>query len=101
MPIRIYNSPVFSACYSPVDEVISTLSEAMKKTQAKLDAETDEAKKLMFTKTINRANVASENLSKMKNNPQDLSAEKIAVSSRYKQSTIVLFLFILIAIFFM
>ena len=73
----IYNSPVFSAWYSPVDEVISTLSEAMKKTQAKLDAETDEAKKLMFTKTINRADVASENLSKMKNNPQDLSAEKM------------------------
>ena len=65
---------------SALDEVLSTVTEALKKTQSKLDAETDDAKKLMYTKTIARANAALEKLNEMKNNALQSTAEKIAVS---------------------
>ena len=64
---------------SALDEVLSTVTEALKKTQAKLDAETDDAKKLMYTKTIARANAALEKLNEMKNNALQSPAEEIAV----------------------
>lgn len=64
---------------SALDEVLSTVTEALKKTQSKLDAETDDAKKLMYTKTIARANAALEKLNEMKNNALQSPAEEIAV----------------------
>ena len=67
---------------SALDEVLSTVTEALKKTQAKLDAETDDAKKLMYTKTIARANAALEKLNEMKNNATQSPAEIISVGGR-------------------
>ena len=67
---------------SALDEVLSTVTEALKKTQSKLDAETDDAKKLMYTKTISRANAALEKLNEMKNNALQSPAEQIAVGGR-------------------
>ena len=67
---------------SALDEVLSTVTDALKKTQSKLDAETDDAKKLMYTKTISRANAALEKLNEMKNNAPQSPAEEIAVGGR-------------------
>ena len=67
---------------SALDEVLSTVTDALKKTQSKLDAETDDAKKLMYTKTISRANAALEKLNEMKTNAPQSPDEEIAVGGR-------------------